>query len=195
MKDMFKLGSVLALYATVACVGLAWVYVLTTPIIAQRQQTDLENSLKELFPEADSFNSEELIVMPNPQVSLRSMYSATKNGTVIGLALRASGSSYGGPIVVLVGISTQATVSRVKILEHSDTPGLGANAASSKYYIDKPTKTTFSGQFSGKSVQDPFTVHEDIVAITASTITSRAVTSIVKTCGEAAISWFSEHTL
>jgi electron transport complex protein RnfG len=77
----------------------------------------------------------------------------------------------------------------VKILEHQDTPGLGANAASPTYYVDKAAKLTFYGKFAGKPVSDPFVAKEDVAAITASTITSRAVSSVVKAAGTAAAVW------
>jgi len=76
-------------------------------------------------------------------------------------------------------------------MEHSDTPGLGANAASPSYYVDRAKGITFYGQFAGKSVTDPFAVKGDVAAITASTITSRAVTSAVKAAGQAASEWLS----
>jgi electron transport complex protein RnfG len=189
---MLKLGVVLALYATAACVGLAFVYTGTQTIIAGRQQADLQASLKELFPGADDFTEiTGTINSPDPQVSFGTEYAVKQSGSTIGVAIRASGGSYGGPITVLVGTGSDGTITRVKILEHSDTPGLGANAASPSYFVDKPSRTTFYGQFTGKSVQDSFAVKADVAAITASTITSRAVSGVVKACGTASAAWLA----
>jgi electron transport complex protein RnfG len=76
-------------------------------------------------------------------------------------------------------------------MEHSETPGLGANAASHKYFVDKENGVTFHGQFIGKSVDHPFEVKNDVAAITASTITSKAVASSVKAAAVAVTDWFS----
>jgi electron transport complex protein RnfG len=50
---------------------------------------------------------------------------------------------------------------------------------------------TFYGQFAGKSVEAPFEVKGDVAAITASTITSKAVTMAVKASGDAAFAWLA----
>jgi electron transport complex protein RnfG len=107
------------------------------------------------------------------------------------MALKMSRASYSGAVVLLAGVSVDKRITGVKIMEHSDTPGLGANAASPSYFVDRAKGITFYGQFAGKSVADPFVVKDDVVAITASTITSRAVTAAVKAAGQAASSWLS----
>ncbi|MDR2150676.1 MAG: FMN-binding protein [Spirochaetaceae bacterium] len=193
MKDMLKLGLVLALYAMAACVGLAFVYNGTQTIIADRQQADLEASLKELFKDGEVFEPAPAGygTSANPALVFNSTYLVSRAGTVIGMAISASISSYGGQLTALVGIGTDNKITRVKILSHSDTPGLGAQAASASYFVDKSTKTTFTGQFAGKSVRDPFEVKNDIIAITASTITSRAVSTLVKECAAQAHEYFA----
>jgi electron transport complex protein RnfG len=74
-------------------------------------------------------------------------------------------------------------IAGVRILEHKDTPGLGAKAASLSYYVDKEAGITFFGQFAGKSVNDPFDPKNDVIAITATTITSAAVSKAVQAAG------------
>jgi electron transport complex protein RnfG len=187
---MLKLGLILACFSTAACVGLALVYNVTKEIIAQRSQADLENALKDFFPRADGFtditgeipSSENTIVFG-------SQYAVKEGATLLGTAIQASGPSYGGLITVLVGVGADGKIAGVKILEHQDTPGLGANAASPSYFVDKAAKLTFYGQFTGKPVTDPFESNQDVAAITASTITSRAVSLVVKTSGSAAAEW------
>ena len=190
---MLKLGIILALYAAVACVGLAFVYTGTEKVIAQRQQADLEAALKELFPGADSFKAIPDIKSRDPMVTIEGdgSFAALKNGTAVGAALRTSRASYGGEIKILVGVGADGKISGVKILEHNDTPGLGANAGSPTYYIDRAKGIRFYDQFAGKKTSDPFVPKQDVVAITAATITSRAVAASVKAAGEAASAWFA----
>jgi electron transport complex protein RnfG len=190
--EILKLGIILTLYAAAACVGLALVYSATVKIIAQRQQADLEAALRELFPGAEGFTDiTGSIESPDPLVSFAGQYEAKQGASIIGVAIRASGSSYGGPVVILAGVGAGGIISGVKILESSDTPGLGANAGSPSYFVDKTRGITFYGQFAGKSAGDPFEVKQDVAAITASTITSRAITGMVKAVAEAALTRLS----
>jgi electron transport complex protein RnfG len=189
---MLKLGLTLAAFATAACVSLALVYTATEKIIARRSVSDLEEALKDLFPEP--FNFTEItgtIKSPSNTVSFGSEYEIRRGEELLGAAIRASGPSYGGPITILVGIDAEGRISGAKILEHSDTPGLGANAASPGYFVNKAAGTTFYGQFTGKAVSDPFEVKNDVATITAATITSRAVATVVKTSGIAVSEWLA----
>jgi len=199
-KGMLKLGIILALYSTVACVGLAFVYAGTGKIIAQRQQADLDEALKELFPDAESFKTIDNITIRDPAVSIEGdaenplntgAFAAIKNGEAIGVALRTSRAGYGGPIKILVGVSADGTISGIKILEHKETPGLGANSGSPNYYIDRAKGIHFYDQFTGKKTSDPFVPKQDVIAITAATITSRAVSESVKAAAEAASAWLA----
>ncbi|GHU07473.1 electron transport complex subunit G [Spirochaetia bacterium] len=181
MKGMIKLGIVMALYATVACVGLALVYSVTEKTIEERTKADQNAALRELFPNADSFEDiSGAFASGDPQTTFQSIFRAAKGSDTLGVAIQSARPSYGGLITLLTGVDTGGTVTRVKILEHSDTPGLGANAGLDSYFVDRSAGITFYGQFSGKTVTDAFEVNGDVTAITAATITSRAVTEAVK---------------
>jgi len=191
IAGMLKLGCTLAVYAAVACVMLAFVYAGTSKIIDERVKADQQAALKDIFPEADSFEPVDNIKSPDSSVTIINAYAAKRGEATVGMALKLSRASYSGPIVLLAGVGVDKRITGVKIMEHSDTPGLGANAASSSYFVDRAKGITFYGQFAGKSVSDPFVVKDDIVSITASTITSRAVTAAVKAAGQAAAEWLS----
>jgi electron transport complex protein RnfG len=188
--DILKLGIILTLYTAVACVGLAFVYAGTRDVIEERKIADREAALKVLFPDADSFvEIEDTITSADPGVSFGTRYAVKKGGEVTGAVIEASGGSYGGPVKVLVGVNTNGTINRIKIMEHSDTPGLGANAVKASYYVNKEKKITFYDQFAGKEISDPFEPKNDVIAISAATITSRAVSNVVKAAGTAAQEW------
>jgi electron transport complex protein RnfG len=194
MKNILKLGLVLTLYAVAACVGLAFVYSGTEKIIIQRQRADLEAALKDLFPDLERYTDiTGELASPDKAVEFEGQYGILRGDAPIGAAIRASGASYGGKVVILVGVGIDGKIRGIKILEISDTPGLGANAASPTYYVDRARKITFYGQFTGKSVADSFTVKEDVAAITASTITSRAITDAVRSASAAASAWLAAH--
>ncbi|MDR0404019.1 MAG: FMN-binding protein [Treponema sp.] len=192
--DILKLGLVLTVYAAAACVGLAFVYSATAKTIERQNRTDQEAALKEIFPGADSFEDiTGTIVSPDPAVSFESQWAVRQNGVLAGAALQAVGGSYGGAIKILVGVNAAGEISRIRVMEHSDTPGLGANAADPSYYVDEKAKLSFADQFDGKPLSDPFEPNNDIIAITAATITSRAVAVTVKAAGTSAERWLAEQ--
>ena len=192
MKGILKLGIILSIYVTVACVGLAFVYSATEERIAGHAAEKLQVSLQELFPTANDFQE---ITGQIPSTDALhpfvSQYKVLQNGTIIGAVVEVITPGYSGPITILVGVGTDGRISRIKILANPDTPGLGANAGSSTYFVDRSRRLTFFGQFEGKSVNDNFEVRSDIAAITASTITSRAVSVAVKAAGDAAAKWLN----
>ncbi|MCL2318766.1 MAG: FMN-binding protein [Treponema sp.] len=195
---MLKLGVILALYSTIACVGLAFIYAGTEQVIEQRRQTDQEAALKELFPDADSFKPI-TVKSPDPAVIIEEgdAFAAMKNGKAVGAALTASRAGYSGtgkPIVTMVGVDASGKINGVKILDASgETPGLGANAASPNYYVDRSRGIRFYDQFAGKNAADPFVPKQDVIIITAATITSRAVAASVKAAGVAAMAWLGSQ--
>ena len=101
-----------------------------------------------------------------------------KIGNEIGYVFTAGAKGYGGTVSVMVGMDKQGAVLGLEILSHSETPGLGANAV----------KDDFKGRFVGKSgvltVDKVSNDGQNIQAITAATITSKAVVSAVNTITE-----------
>ena len=76
---------------------------------------------------------------------------------------------FGGPLTVMVGLAKDGTILGYKVLESSETPGLGAKAQD---WFQKGQKGDIIGKTAGN-----LTVSKDggeVDAITASTITSRA---------------------
>lgn len=95
------------------------------------------------------------------------------SGNQVGYVFTANAKGYGGTVAVMVGLDNEGTITGIEILSHSETPGLGANA----------TKDDFKGRFMGKigelTVDKTSNDGQNIQAITAATITSKAVTSAV----------------
>ena len=88
----------------------------------------------------------------------------------LGAAVESTTGGFGGNLKVLVGFDTEGKVLGYTLLEHAETPGLGAKA-------DKWFQKGEKGDIIGKTPAEPLTVSKDggqIDAITASTITSRA---------------------
>ena len=91
-------------------------------------------------------------------------------GNDLGAAVESTTMGFGGDLKVLVGFDTKGTILGYTLLEHAETPGLGAKA-------DKWFQKGQKGDIIGKNPAEPLTVSKDggqVDAITASTITSRA---------------------
>ena len=91
-------------------------------------------------------------------------------GQDLGAAVESTTGGFGGDLKVLVGFDPEGNILGYTLLEHSETPGLGAKA-------DKWFQKGQKGDIIGKSPAEPLTVSKDggqVDAITASTITSRA---------------------
>ena len=88
----------------------------------------------------------------------------------LGAAVESTTGGFGGNLKVLVGFDPEGKILGYTLLEHAETPGLGAKA-------DKWFQKGEKGDIIGKSPSEPLTVSKDggqVDAITASTITSRA---------------------
>lgn len=94
-----------------------------------------------------------------------------KDNNPLGAAVESTTGGFGGDLKVLVGFDTEGKILGYTILQHSETPGLGAKA-------DKWFQADGKGCVIGKNPNsDNLTVKKDggdVDAITASTITSRA---------------------
>ena len=94
-------------------------------------------------------------------------------GEEVGYVFTTGAKGYGGTVSVMVGIGKDGIITGLEILSHSETPGLGANAV----------KPDFKDRFIGKSgeltVDKNSNDGQNVQAITAATITSKAVVSAV----------------
>ena len=110
------------------------------------------------------------------------------SGATAGFVLNVQPSGFGGTIDMMVGVDAEGTVTGVRILSMSETPGLGAKASDEG--DTSYNGMTFCGQYVGQG--SDLAVTKDggtIISITGSTITSRAITDGVNE----ATAWVSEN--
>jgi electron transport complex protein RnfG len=95
------------------------------------------------------------------------------------IAFETFGKGYGGDIGVIVAIDLDSDeIVGIGVTTHSETPGLGSRAQ---------TDLSFSEQFRGMSIKEPFKVKVDggnIDALSGATLTSRGVCSAIMTSSE-----------
>ncbi|MCR4939561.1 MAG: FMN-binding protein [Treponemataceae bacterium] len=179
MKEMLRLGFVLAAFAAVACVALALVNNVTAPAIAAVKSEKLRAGFAEVFSDADSFKEvTDFAYTSSSAVSVEGLYAAEKGGKTSGVVVKVTGPTY-DKATVLVGISSGKNITGIKILEISDTPGFGQRA----------TEPAFYTQFAGKSAVSDFVPNTDFDAISGATITTNGFSSILKEASAAGLTY------
>lgn len=152
---------VLTAIAVIAGVALAAVNSMTRePIAAIKRQT-LDNGIKEVLQSTD-LQVQATDSLPGDVVVYR-----TTSGNAVQVT---DPKGFGGALTVLVGFAEDGSIKGYHILQSSETPGLGAKAAT----WFREGKGSILGRNPGT---ENLTVKKDggdVDAITASTITSRA---------------------
>ncbi|PWM39243.1 MAG: FMN-binding protein [Clostridiales bacterium] len=157
VKDFVLPTAVLTIICLVVSAALSVTYGITNPIIEENSRRQAQEALMEVLPEADSF-TETTDALPEGVLKL---YTA-QNG--VGKVVQTSVSGYGGAVVVMTGVKTDGTVSGVKVLQNSETQGLGSRVMGSEY----------TAQFFG--VSDP----EQVESISGSTVSSNALKNSIR---------------
>jgi electron transport complex protein RnfG len=170
------LNMVLVLTGVAVVMGgiLAYVNHLTEGPIAQQKEKALADGIKAVMVCDDLVVTQTDTVIRNDAKGKELTYIIynVKNaqGNDLGAAVESTTGGFGGNLKVLVGFNPEGSILGYTLLEHAETPGLGAKA-------DKWFQKGGKGDIIGKSPSEPLTVSKDggqVDAITASTITSRA---------------------
>lgn len=182
-KETLIISLKLFLITAITALCLAAVNALTADVIKTNAEKRNMAAQAEVLPSAKEFKKAEASEKDIPEgikngVRPESLsIGIAEDGTGAGyVATMISNAGYGGDIKVMVGIDGNGRVTRVKILESSETAGLGQNAS----------KTEFIGQYEGGA--SAFSVvknraankeNGEVAAISGATVTSKAVTSCV----------------
>lgn len=167
--SMIKLGLILAAYAVACCTVLAIVNNITSPVIAQNQQKKANQGMAAVFAEAEDFE-------PIESSSCDALYLAKAGGNVIGAVVQITGATYDHSTII-VGMTTDGTITGMQFLENTDTPGFGQKASDPTFKL--ASGKTFYGQFAGKKASDGFTAGKTFDAISGATITSNGVGALM----------------
>lgn len=163
----------LVLVTGIAATALGFVYDLTkAPIEAAKMKAQTE-AIKQVLPEFDKLG-ESFKTMAETGGDSLEFFPAYKGDELVGTAIKTyTKTGFNGFFSIMAGIDKAGNFSGYSVLEHSETPGLGAKMAFWFNMAEKPNQYVI-----GKNpTTTKFTVSKDggdIDAITASTITSRA---------------------
>ena len=181
----------LILFAFTVVLGLLLgvVYGITKEPIEKVNYEKTQAAYKEVFTEADSFEAYDLFDAEAANALMQEKGYADEiedvqvakdaSGNVLGYVITVTAKDASqSTITFSVGICNDGTVNGYSITSIAETPGLGMKA----------TEAAFYGQFQGKNVESFTVVKSDstadneIVAISGSTITSKAMANGVNAC-------------
>ncbi len=112
-----------------ATLVLALLNLLTRDIIAQNSEKAFAQSCREVMNDASTFEKIDLSAYAEEGEEPVGALAKNDAGEVVGLCIRQSVKGYNSGLVFMTGISADAkTVTGISILEHEETPGLGADA-------------------------------------------------------------------
>ncbi len=161
--DVIRTGSFLMIVCAIAALALAFTATTTQPLIDENRERQLQEGLAEVLPEAETF---ELV----DEWDGGQMYEGSAPGGTVGHAVLVERQGYAGEISVLVGIDNSGEVAApLKILSHTETPGLGSNIE----------REWFRAQFEGKTREDPLAINEDLDGLAGATVSGQAVAGAV----------------
>jgi electron transport complex protein RnfG len=164
LREYFRLILVLTVISLISGGVLAQTYKFANPRIEENREKDTEKAIIEVLPGVSTFK--------NVTVDGQILYKGLDNrGRDVGVAFIAEAGGFQGVIRMMVGVDIESRqITGMKILEHLETPGLGARI----------NESWFQDQFKGKSLNDKFIPGEDVDAITGATVSSRAVSDGLK---------------
>lgn len=170
-----KHALVLGGFSLVATLLLALAYGLTKEPIEQSALADLRQSLEQVIPAGihDNNPAVDSVQLKLDGLSLR-VYQARKAGHVTGVAFETSRKGYSGDIRLLLGIDENGKLLGVRVLSHTETPGLGDKIEVAR----TDWITRFTGLSLGNPADEKWAVKKDggpFDQFAGATITPRAV--------------------
>ena len=182
-NKIIRLGVIL--FGITAATGLVLgaVQSLTKGPIEQQRVKQKNDALAATLPGAAEFSP---IALESDAGIITEIYEGRNGSGAVGYNFTLAPRGYGGTIVLVCGINSEGRVMDIKILQSSETPGLGARAS----------EPAFTGQFHERLADGELTVtknppegNSQIHAISGATRTSMAVTGAVN----AARAYWSAH--
>ena len=179
----------LGVFALLASGALAWASSATGEAIAAAEAKDLRDSLAEVLPPgmADNDFLKDTVALENDGKTV-TIYRARKEGVVKAALFKVAQRGYAGDIQVLMAVDSAGKTLGVRVLKHSETPGLG-----DKIEVKKdPWVKSFDGKSLGDPAPEKWAVRKDggiFDQFAGATITPRAVVKAVK----GGMDFYAEH--
>ena len=166
-KDIFMPIIVLTCICLVVTAALAYINLITAPVIKAADEKAAAEARAEVLSEADSFTQLDAKGLPS---EITEAYKAD-NGTGYVFMLTTKG--YGGDIRLICGVKANGAIEKTKTLSHSETSGIGSRV------VDNNSK--YKGQYVGKTAENV----DEVDAVSGATISSKAYKKAIDAAFEA----------
>jgi electron transport complex protein RnfG len=144
MRSTVMLVVVLTLVCLISALALALVNGLTEERIAEQKRLAELRAVSEALLHGgivcDNDPSRDAITIPEwkgKDGTPKRVCLGRSEGKVMGVAFASAGEGYGGYITIMMGVDLTGKLTGIEILEHLETPGLGANIESGELFRDQ----------------------------------------------------------
>lgn len=164
MKETIKLGLILLLIAVVSAGILAVSNNATKDKIAEMEMAGSVEALEGIFGDTFEFkplDEVELDGIMADHDDVKEIFEALEGETVSGYAIKNVVNGFGGEVTVLTGFSVDGQVLGLRVLENSETAGIGSKA----------TEPDFTDRFNELDASAEISVE----TVSGATVTSNAV--------------------
>ncbi len=195
----------LTLISALVAIMLGFSYIKTSVLVSDLAEKNRRDGILEVVV-PNNINSSDYFIGESELIDESTLYNvyAISDSSLVGTAVVSSDNGFGGNLTIMFGFDTTGVITGYKVLEHSETPGLGAQVTdwfksgtgvSSGGGYSYERKKTVMNVLLGKSAASAHNIigldmsagkaslSKDggtIDAITASTITSRAFMRALK---------------
>ena len=167
MKDFGIPTIVLTLICAIAAAAMVCVYEITAPIIAANTKAAADAARAEVYVGVSGFEEIDVSAFENCSEAYK-----TSGGE--GYVFTTAAKGFDGPITVMTAIDMNGTIVGVKVLSHTETPGLGSRTTEAAYleqYVGKDSAldgiefiagVTYSGKGVNGAIANAFEVFESV---------------------------------
>ncbi len=165
MRDSVRMAVTLLVIGAICGGFLAAVNSWTAPIIAARELAEFQETVGAFFPEVEDIEEEEI-----DGEDYFICYDGAGNLLGVVGSVRASG--YGDdPIRYNLGVDADGTIVGMRVISHTETPGIGTFIEDESWQED---------QIVGLSFDDPIAVDQDVDTRSGATVTLRGITGSIR---------------
>lgn len=191
MNETIKLGLVLLIITAVAGGVLALSNSFTAPIIAEFEKQEALGALMEIFPDAEDVNEIDEALLEEIKANNKFVIEVNEiltGGEVVGYSLKTISGGYGGDIATITGIYLDGNLAGIKVVNNSETPGLGT----------KIEGEDFTNSFIDKSAENPLvpvgapSAENEVQLLSGATISTNGVLSGVNGAIDAFVNYLSK---
>lgn len=133
VKNVIRITAILMIITTVTAVLLAVINMFTEPVIAANTAKAKQDAIFEIFTDADDTRSLKDEIGDSYPEGISDIYAVFSGNTLVGFCADVASMGFSDNIGMMVGVNPDNTVRGIRILEISDTPGLGMKVNDESY--------------------------------------------------------------